>query len=544
MTFLHDLVLLLTLSCTALAYSIPRAANPLVPYAPVPGLCPSTALVRTADGLSAAEQAWFDKKKPKADAALQSWLGQFGTFNATSFPTIGSALAGGYLRASLLAAGIHQQLDGGEGSGEMAGLLQAISYETTLSGSTAFQGALIQNNWPTIASLSDNIWQPNYVYGFDILENPTQGPTAAAELVTDVGTKSAAGYPTTLIDLYGRLIGYSSLYSPQGGIDTLMSDAQTQSNFANADVPFPIFTSIGSTTSSGGVTCIPGTNGTQYELTPFEFGSWDPSVAAFMDMKYLGTSMNAGKPVTPLCTTGFDNIGFMMGTSANVIVDNCKLIDSPAPTNNTSLNDLLAAEDGAINYDLNHQYYSSIPNPFFGMSSSPQVSELTDLALVDGGNSGQVIPLWPLLERSSIDVTFVWDNYYDVLGVGTSGGQFYDTYVASIPANLDRMPVVPDTTDFEALGLNTKPTVFGCDDVNKQTMIYVPVQEYIPQTSSTFNLSTTPEQTRNFITNGNLLATNNNNTDWPRCVACFIMKKAATSLPSFCDACYTQYCYN
>ncbi|SMR53293.1 unnamed protein product [Zymoseptoria tritici ST99CH_1A5] len=540
----HSFVLLLALVCATFAHSIglsSREATEPFPYAPKPGLCPSTPLVRIAQGLSSSEQAWYNNKKPKADAALRSWLRQFGSFNVNSMPTIGSALAGGFLRASLLSAGIHQQLDGTEGSGPMAGLLQAITYETTLSGSTAFQGGLIQNNWPSISSLSNNIWQPKYQYGLNTLKDPDR-PNSGAELASDVGSKSNAGYPATLIDMYGRLISYANLYGDHGGIRALISDGRRQSKFTNGEVPMPIFTSIGSSTADGGGTCGPGSNGTQYEITPFEFGSWDPAVKAFMDIKYLGTRMYAGRSVAFQCTTGFDNLGFMMGTSANVIVNSCK--DAGGAFAGTPLAPIFQTIGEGITYPLNRQYFSAIPNPFFGMRSSPQVAQQQELALIDGGNSGQVIPIWPLLKRNNVDVLFVWDVYYDLNGVQSTGGQLYNTYQASKPANLNRMPTIPPPDEFQAKKLNTKPTIFGCNDPSKNTLIYVPVQQYLPQTSSTFNLTTTPEQTRDFITNGNRMATNNNNPNWPRCVACFIMKKKASSLPDFCNACFSQYCYN
>lgn len=517
-------------------------SNPL-PYAPKPAVCPSTPLLRAAGGMGPSEAAWYAKRKPIADAALQTWLKQFGTFETTSYPTIGSAVAGGFLRASLLGAGIHQQLDKTEGTGPMAGLLQAIAYETTLSGSAAYIAGLMQNNWPSINSLSTGLWQPNYAYGMKpgAAGGITGSATAITEIVADVGSRAAAGYSVGLIDVYGRIIGYSNLYPPRGGVNTLVSDTRSQPKFVNAQVPFPIMTAIG--TIDNTTDCSQMTNATQYEITPFEFGSWDTGVASFMDMKYLGTRMVDGKPAAiALCTTGFDNLGYAVGTTANVIAKNCENFLDPLDISpiNTTFESVL--ELGT--FTLNRAFYAAYPNPFFGQASSPAVVDQPELALVDGGNSGQVIPLWPLLHRKKVGVIFVWDNYYDEGGVGTTGGQIYNTYTQAKKAGLTKMPVIPPPATFQKLGLNKRPGAFGCNDPNVDTFIYVPYVAYIPQTQSTGNLTTTPLQTRNYILNGNKLATNNGNADWPKCVACLIMKKKGTKLPSFCTQCFSKYCYN
>jgi lysophospholipase len=68
-----------------------------------------------------------------------------------------------------------------------------------------------------------------------------------------------------------------------------------------------------------------------YEYTPFEFGSFDPQLSAFIPSEFLGTSLSSGKPVVPpavakaaktsttnLCVRGFDQLSFIMGSSATV----------------------------------------------------------------------------------------------------------------------------------------------------------------------------------------------------------------------------------
>ena len=55
------------------------------------------------------------------------------------------------------------------------------------------------------------------------------------------------------------------------------------------------------------------------QITPMEWGSWDPQLSAMMNMSYAGTHLTDGQPDNDTaCVTGFDDTGFMMGTSASL----------------------------------------------------------------------------------------------------------------------------------------------------------------------------------------------------------------------------------
>lgn len=64
---------------------------------------------------------------------------------------------------------------------------------------------------------------------------------------------------------------------------------------------------------------------TVYEITPLELASYDPGLSAGMNMTYVGTHLRDGRPDTGTsCVVGFDQVGFVMGTSAslfNVCID-------------------------------------------------------------------------------------------------------------------------------------------------------------------------------------------------------------------------------
>jgi lysophospholipase len=69
-----------------------------------------------------------------------------------------------------------------------------------------------------------------------------------------------------------------------------------------------------------------------YEYSPFEFGSFDPQLSAFIPTEYLGTTLESGKPIDSLggdyisllsgvgnnCVRGFDQMSFIMGSTAAV----------------------------------------------------------------------------------------------------------------------------------------------------------------------------------------------------------------------------------
>jgi hypothetical protein len=58
----------------------------------------------------------------------------------------------------------------------------------------------------------------------------------------------------------------------------------------------------------------------QYEFTPFEFGSWTGRVQAFAELDYLGTTLYGGDPVnTTLCVLGYDAATFLGGITTAAI---------------------------------------------------------------------------------------------------------------------------------------------------------------------------------------------------------------------------------
>lgn len=56
-------------------------------------------------------------------------------------------------------------------------------------------------------------------------------------------------------------------------------------------------------------------------MTPLEFGSWDPNLSSMVNMSFAGTHLTNGLPEnSAACVKGFDQAGFIMGTSASLFI--------------------------------------------------------------------------------------------------------------------------------------------------------------------------------------------------------------------------------
>jgi len=145
---------------------------------------------------------------------------------------------------------------------------------------------------------------------------------------------------------------------------------------------------------------LPGPNATIYEFGPFEFGSWDSDVSAFVQTKYLGTSITSGKPTNKIgCVTGYDNIGYVLAVSWNVFnyaagsMPKSSLLTTELITNLQSL--LTDVHDPAT-----EDFFAVFSNPFYGYASATMELNTTNLImkqeklhLADGGEALQNNPI-------------------------------------------------------------------------------------------------------------------------------------------------------
>ena len=563
-------MVLLILSLLAVAaaspVAIPRQATS--DYAPRSVTCPSTQLVRQATGISGAEASYIAQRYAKASQALASWLqsvdagfaaghggwsdwgshGAWGDWNGHSkAPVIALTSSGGGYRAQLAGAGLIKGFDGREAAKTaVSGVYEAMTYEAGLSGGSWLLSSIIGNNWPTITQLQTTLWETALQDSLlvpQILISPQAAPIYNA-VEADIQAKRAAGFEPSIIDSWGRLLSYGLLFGTDGGVDDTISAVAQSSNFTAYNAPYPIITALGVDPGE----CVPTFNATQYEFHPYEFGSWDTGVDAFVVSEYLGSKLSNGKP-TGQCITHYDQLGYVLGTSSNVFAAVCSAIpaNKTAAATALSLVENLAYLAAPMTPGVTEmQIFGLFPNPFASLPTSPRVSAQPTLELVDGGVgvNYQGNPIWPFLHRD-VDVIIVNDNSADTPTNFPDGTEIYHTYLAASAAGLTKMPVIPPNTTFVAEHLNQKPTFFGCNTPKTATIIYIPNFNYTYNSgTSTSKIQYFKNETEGIIANGVVTANYGGKGDWPLCLACGIMKKGGGALPTGCAACYKEYCYN
>lgn len=236
--------------------------------------------------------------------------------------------------------------------------------------------------------------------------------------------------------------------------------------------------------------------------------------------------------------------GYILGTSSNVFNELCTTF--PSITKVPGLISTLSAIISQLHTLTFMDEYATYPNPFYKYTHSSLVSGQTSLTLVDGGESHQNNPLFPLLQPArSIGVILVNDNSADTTTNYPDGSELYQTYLQAQLAGLTKMPVIPPTSTFVARGLNQRPTFFGCNDASKITIVYLPNFNYTyPSGQSTAKVEYTPAETAGMILNGGQVATDGGNVGFPTCLACAIVKKSGGKLPAACASCFSTFCYN
>jgi lysophospholipase len=300
-------------------------------------------------------------------------------------------------------------------------------------------------------------------------------------------------------------------------------------------------------------------NSTVIEFNPWEMGSYDSSNPAFAPLRYIGSNFTNGHlPSNVTCVAGFDNAGFVVGTSSSLFNQAFLQIQDYSDAPNfllQAINNTLA-RIGEKNNDV-----SLWPNPFYQYNiGSNQNSNYTTLTLVDGGEDLQNLPLNPLTSSlRQVDVILAVDSSADTPTAWPNGTSLVATYQRSddgfAPSNRE-FPPVPDQNSFVNLGLNRWPTFFGCEA--KNTTDAGPLIVYLPNTPysffsnvSTFDLEYTTEERDKIIQNGYDVVTMGNasvDPQWPACLGCAILSRSfdrtKTAPPPMCVDCFKRYCWN
>ena len=485
--------------------------------------------------------------------------------NASALPNIAVAVSGGGYRALMTGAGAIQAFDSREGNstatGHLGGLLQAATYVAGLSGGSWLVGSIYVNNFTTVSTLQSNT-SSTWDFQNSIFTGPAQGSIQLLNTAdyfknvqNAVSDKSSASFPTSVTDYWGRALSFQLVNATDGGPAYTWSSIAQDPTFAQGNAPMPILVTDG---RAPGEQAIP-SNTTVYEFNPWEFGTFDPTTYGFAPLEYLGSNFSNGVvPSSGKCVRGFDNVGYVMGTSSSLFNEFLLQV------NTTSLPSLakdfitkILGSIGQANNDI-----AVYPNPFYGYHNSTSLTaQSQNLSLVDGGEDLENIPLHPLIQPSRhVDVIFAVDSSADTNNSWPNGTALVATYQRSLnssgQANGTSFPSIPDTNTFINLGLNTRPTFFGCDPSNTThvtpLIVYLPNFPYTYQSNvTTFDPSYNISQRDSIIFNGYEVATMGNATkdpQWPACVGCAILSRSLartrTAVPDICNQCFSRYCWN
>ncbi|CBY01712.1 hypothetical protein IAQ61_010053 [Plenodomus lingam] len=587
-------------SASALAPAEPRSekrASPQAPngYAPAEVDCPSTRpSIRSAGSLSQAESQWLQTRRPNTVAPMRelleranitgfdvgAYMDRHGS-NTTALPNIALSFSGGGYRALLNGAGALAAFDSrttnATNPGQLGGLLQAATYVSALSGGGWLIGSIFANNFTSVQDIvnNDDIWQ----FQNSLFQGPPTGEirllstadyfSNVVDTVRDKVNSPAGDFNSSITDYYGRALSFQLINASNGAPAYTYSSIQDDAEFANGNAPMPIL--VADERAPGNI--IISLNATVFEFNPFEMGSHDPTTYGFAPLRYIGSNFSAGElPQSQGCVAGFDNLGFIMGTSSSLF-NQAFITASSSSTSgdSTILNSAITSLLGAIGQDAN-DIADYTPNPFLGYHNDTNPSAGNQrLTLVDGGSDLQNIPLNPVIQpMRQVDVIFAIDSSADTIEDShpsknwPNGTSLVATYQR---ANTDIMnrtsfPYVPGQDTFVALGLNNRPAFFGCNSSNvtegdniPPLIVYLPNSPYVfwSNTSTLDKLDYTLEERSGMIRNGYNVATQGNSTregasNWPTCVGCAILSRSlernGESVPEVCQQCFSQYCWN
>lgn len=608
-------------------------------YAPRRVKCPSGRLVRPADTINGQEEQFTERNRRKRERAVRTFLKQSGVeeleddeYLDSLLPVdMGIALSGGSFRAMLSAGGVLAALDERTDEEEieadflLGGILQGAAYLSGLSGSSWLIGSMYHNGFARVQDLRDdkNLWNldmprkklpPGLV---ESLHNETGGcmyqtlpdgtvchgltmlpliPIISYDylvhymrLNVEVAEKARAGYPVSIVDYWGRSLALKLINSTRGGINTSWSDISEYYYWSSDEisVPFPIVVANEQKLR----TASPQLLNTAIEFTPYEMGSWNPTLEAFVDIKFLGTYLKDGYVYDPTrdirldesgslnqnyCVSGIDNAGFILGTSSAVFNDVFFLYDGaidvgsfyiPGKHGTTCLAIYLDGKAYIVQIPLytletfkplirDRAIFS--PNPFFQYQTNElnwNITMLPELYLVDGGEDGQNLPLEPLVQPlRGLDVILAFDFSADSQNwpTGHSLVQSFDKFNVRAQENGIPFPYVPHSQ----IPLET-PLFLGCDlqadypeldpTESPPLIVYIPNTDFVyPSNKSTLQISYSHWELSKMIENGYSTATQGNASGWKTCIACAMVKRSLDTwnYPMECEDCYYRYCYH
>ncbi|ETW80449.1 hypothetical protein HETIRDRAFT_384983 [Heterobasidion irregulare TC 32-1] len=566
-----------------LALVVGAYAGSVTDYAPrVNQPCPTDPLIRVFtpqnQSLHPREQDYVNTRLSQViPNEWKNWVGNGTSIGYSldafggNFSKIGIAVSGGGYRAAQFGAGVFSGLDARNESAKAAstgGLLQVSSYWAGLSGGSWLTGGLYMNDWPTVKDMvfGNGGDKPGWMLDFS-LASPD-----GDDIFDDKNQ-----------EWYGSII-WSIMAKADLGInffsnDTAHGAGQLWSNIPLSDPwqqhipPFPIIMADSRPVGSNLTTAL-SPDPVAYEITPMEFGSFDPKLSAMMNLSYAGTHLNNGQPDNDTaCVTHFDQAGFVMGSSAS-------LFNQILDFGRNTISGFQGSSASAILYVLSRQLQevrtraddvANWPSPFQNVKQGNfEDSSSRWLELIDGSSNGENVPLGPMFVNArGLDVVLAVDASADALGWPNGSSPLHSaSRIATLlqSSHQDFPPLPASPADFLSTGVNMRPTFFGCDPAKNPPeypmVIYFPNSPPLngddPVTNSdTFQLDYTPEHTRLFIdqVHANTIGgfqpdTNSPDPNFGRCLQCAALDRARYKTSpliqrsDFCATCFKQYCFD
>ncbi|PLW18591.1 hypothetical protein PCANC_09201 [Puccinia coronata f. sp. avenae] len=472
-------------------------------YAPVYDKCPAHFFLREPNKLingmaelSQVERDYVNQKAQRSidpwrkylqnvklkDFDIESFLSQAekrGGLAGDNLPNFGLSLSGGGARALCLSGSILQAFDGSNpraNAAKVGGILQLSNYAVGVSGASWLLGAWGTSNFPPISSLTPKwrLSEQNDIWDWNVAKH-------YRTIYKIVKKKKQAGFPTNVVDFWGRLLSRlfiddPSKEDPYQGEGVLWSSIAETSSYKNREVPYVIAIA----TSRPGIKQDFTPYSPIYEFSAEEFGVFHPRLNASIPMQYLGSpqKLNGGYGT---CVRGYDNAGFIMGLSSNIY----SMVDSPNDRKPLPLKVIDKFTD-------DDNFEGKVPNTFqqLGQESTNdgpgfQDNMLDTLLMADCGFINESIPIYPLLQpERKIDAIIAVDASSD--GKNTdptllrypNGTALYSSYSRTLlPLFRGRyMPKIPNSVNgsFTDLGYHKRPTFFGCNDFKAPLIIYLP----------------------------------------------------------------------
>ncbi|ODV91275.1 hypothetical protein CANCADRAFT_31966 [Tortispora caseinolytica NRRL Y-17796] len=544
-------------------------------FEPVEQKCTIDQIGRTGSAVGPVERHYINGRAPTLKMNMRSFLEQTPEIDIDTekflelhVPKIALAFSGGGYRALLCGAGTlmaaDSRTDGTEGPYQIGGLLQASTYVSGLSGGSWLLGSIYMNGFSKVTDLVKDEFVWNFEKTMLLPEKSLfRSLKHIASIYKLILKKHKAGYTVTFTDFWGSLLAHQLLYNKGVGPQSTLSSLQNADCFQSyyAPVPFIVAADRGSLFSPMSEDSV------LYSFSPFELGSWDPSLQSYIQTELIGTDTRRYHELQK-CTYGFDNMGFIIGTSSsllNVVTQALETVLKSVPVLYTRVLALILNELRSHTNGFDTAVFK--PNPFTGTRTRIRRASLFEedaIHMVDGGLTGQNIPLHPLLPKErEVDVIFAFDNSADTFHNWPNGISLVETMrqLNKDPSTANRFPNIPDKAALKDPHFRVKPTIFGCDAGSDE--LDIPLIVYMPNTkwSHKSNFATTKmeykvEESSGVIQNAYNIATQGNSsagvTDpeqakWGTCVRCIAilrgMQRNDLAISDECYKCAQTYCW-